>query len=144
MKNILSVIVFITFSLSLISQNEQTHVPASKSIIGIWRQTGVSQMNGKTMDRLTGNYKVINADSTYFTFVAWPEKTVIEHYGTCEITSDSTLVEHIVIHSMNSSLNGTDQFTRFKLINENTIEMGWSLDNKNWVNEKWTRLPLSR
>lgn len=45
---------------------------------------------------------------------------------------------------MNPNLNGKDNFMKFKLIDENTAEMAWSLDNIHWVNEKWERLPLSR
>jgi len=142
MKNII-ILFFLTFSLVTNAQIKQTQLPASKSIVGIWRQTTWVQ-NDKSFKILTGNYKVINTDSTYFTFVTWPEKTVIGHYGSYEITSDSTLVEHIITHSIHPNLNGKDQFTKFKQIDENTMNMAWSLDNKNWVNEEWTRLPLSR
>lgn len=48
------------------------------------------------------------------------------------------------MHSMNSSLNGKEQFTKFKLNDENNMDMAWSLDKINWVNERWTRLQLSR
>lgn len=140
MKNIFLLLI-IAFSLSTKAQKEKTHIPASKTIVGIWRQTGVITSNGTTIDRLTGNYKVINADKTYYTFVTWPKKTVIGHYGSYEITSDSTLVESIIKHSMNSNLNGKDQYNKFKLIDENTLEMSWSLNNKKWFPEKWTRLP---
>lgn len=143
MKNIF-ILLFLTLSFFTNAQTELTYIPASKSVIGIWRQTGIGLANGETVDRLTGNYKVINADSTYFTFVTWSNETTIGHYGSYEITSDSTWVEHIIIHSMNSDLNGKDQFTKFELIDKNTMYMAWSPDAKSWVNEKWTRLPLSR
>lgn len=76
---------FLTFSLLANAQTEQTHIPASTSIVGIWRQTEIALTKGKTMDRLTGNYKVINVDGTYYTFVTWPNETVIGQYGTYKI-----------------------------------------------------------
>ncbi|MFI0428089.1 DUF4488 domain-containing protein [Mariniflexile sp. HMF6888] len=143
MKNIL-ILLFLTFSLLTNAQREQTHIPALKSIVGIWRQTGIALTNGNTMDRLNGNYKVINADGSYYTFVTWPNETVIGQYGTYKIKSDSILVEHIIMHEMNSNLNGKDCTIKYKLIDETTLMMAWSFDNEKWVNEKWTRLPLAR
>jgi hypothetical protein len=145
MRTILTLFIL---TISLISygqtkSNQQTHVPAAKTLVGIWRQTTVMLNNGNSVKALTGNYKVINADGTYYTFVTWPEKTTIGHYGSYEIKSDSLLVEHIINHSMNPNLNGTDQLSKFKQIDENTIEMAWSIDNINWINERWERLPLS-
>ena len=148
MKNIL-VLLFLTFSLLTNAQTEQTHIPASKSIVGIWRQTGIENRNtGEIIDIISGNYKVINADGTFFTFVTWgindPSKdTVIGQYGTYEITSDNTLVEHIIKHIINPNLNGTDGDIKFKQIDENTIIISWCSDNKIRIHEKWTRLPLS-
>ncbi len=143
MKNIL-ILLFLTFSLLANAQTEQTHIPASKSMVGIWRQTGIALTNGKTMDRLTGNYKVINADGSYYTFVTWPNETVIGQYGTYKIKSDNILIEYIIMHEMNSNLNGKDCTIKYKLIDETTLMMAWSFDNEKWVNEKWTRLPLAR
>ncbi|MDO3693315.1 DUF4488 domain-containing protein [Wenyingzhuangia sp. chi5] len=124
------------------SETDNTHIIESKSMVGFWRQTGVTS-NGKTYDRLTSNYKMINDDGSYFTFITWPKNTSIGHYGSYEITSDSTLTEHIVLH-MNPELNGTDQYTRFKLIDKDTLIMDWSLDNERWVCEKWTRIPITK
>lgn len=77
-------------------RDEQTHIPTSKSLIGIWRQSTWVFRNGTSVNALTGNYKVVNADRTYYTFVTWPEKTSIGQFGSYEIKSDSLLVEHII------------------------------------------------
>ena len=135
------------FSVITYGQSNQTHLPASKTLVGIWRQTGVTQ-NGNLVDVISGNYKVINSDGTYFTFVTWgmrdqSKDTAIGHYGTYKTTSDSTLVEHIVKHVMYPPLNGKDSLLKFRLIDENTIIMAWSSGDKTWVDEKWSRLPLS-
>lgn len=149
MRNIFTLF-FLTFSLLTTAQSKQTHIPASKSIFGIWRQTGiVNRTNGQIVPVLSGNYKVINADGTFYTFVSWgtrdPEKgTTIGQYGSFEIKSDSTLVEHIIKHVIDSNLSGTTGVLKYKLIDEKTLMMAWKNNNGIWVDEKWTRLPLSR
>lgn len=147
MKKLFILFTFMIFSQISNGQTTPTHLPASKSLVGIWRQTGVNY-GGKVVEVKSGNYKVINPDGTFFTFVTWGMKdqskdTSIGQYGTYKITSDSTLVENIAKHIMNPNLNGKDSGIKFRFINENTIMMAWSIDNKRWVNEKWTRLPLT-
>ena len=149
MKNIFTFLILILF-LQSNAQTEQTHIPASKSIVGIWRQTGfVNPNNGETVTVLTGNYKLINPDGTYFTFVTWGSNdpingTTIGKYGTYEVKSDELMVEHTIKHVIVPSLSGKSGEVKYKLIDENTLMMAWQNDFKQWVNEKWTRLPLSR
>ena len=149
MKNIFTFLILI-LSLQSNAQTEQTHIPASKTMIGIWRQTGiVNPNNGQTINVLSGNYKVINPDGTYFTFVTWgsndPIKgTTIGQYGTYEIKSDALMMEHINKHVINPQLNGKSAELKYNFIDENTLMMAWQNDFKQWINEKWTRLPLSR
>ena len=143
MKNIFALL-FLAFSIFTNAQTEQTHIPASKSIVGIWRQTTWVNNNGETTDRLTGNYKVINADGTYFTFVTWSNETTIGQYGTYEIKTDSTLVESVIKHSMNPNLNGTSGTLMYELKDEKTLMMAWKNNMGNWVNEKWARLRSPR
>lgn len=146
-----TVILLIFCSLFSFSQAKQTHTPASKSLKGIWRQTGIENpVNGKVVDILSGNYKVINEDGTFYTFVTWnmrdPFKgTTIGQYGDYQIKSDSTLIEHIVKHVINPSYDGKDVELKYELIDESTMMMAWwNLDKEVWVSERWTRLPLSR
>lgn len=92
------------FSLISFGQTFPTHLPASKSLVGIWRQTGATY-GGNFVEAKSGNYKVINPDGTFFTFVTWgmrdqSKDTAIGQYGTYELTSDSTLVEHVIKHIM--------------------------------------------
>jgi hypothetical protein len=123
----------------------KTHVPASKTLVGIWRQTGMTNPNdGEVYGIRSGNYKVINPDGTFYTFVTWNmQSTTIGQYGSYTITSDSTLVEHIVQHAMVPKLNGKDCMVRYKIIDENTMMSAWSFDNKKWVEDRMTRLSLS-
>ena len=149
MKNIF-ILLFLTFSVVANAQTEQTQIPESKSIVGIWRQTGIIHPNnGNLMPVLSGNYKLINPDGTFFTFVSWgtkdPKKgTTIGQYGTYEIKTDSTLVENVIKHSMNPNLSGTTGTLMYELKDEKTLMMAWKNNMGNWVNEEWTRLPLSR
>jgi hypothetical protein len=145
MKHIFTLLI-IVFSATLSAQTKQIHIPVSKSIIGIWRLIDERTLaNGESIKILTGDYKVINADGTYYTFVTWPNETTIAQYGSYEIETDSTLVEHIIENVLHPRLNGKNSPIKYSLIDENTMMMAWSfsLDGNNWVNEKWIRLPLA-
>lgn len=127
----------------------QTHVPASESLVGIWRQTAImNNFTGKLIDVKSGNYKVFNSDSTFYTFIIWgkqsiTQETTIGQYGNYNVTSDSTLVEHIIEHTINPKMNGSESHIRYELVDDNNLIIKWSLDNKKWIAEKWSRLPLS-
>ena len=144
MKNIF-ILFLLTFSLLTNAQTKKTHIPASESIIGIWRQTtqAINTLNGQKTDILSGNYKIINADGTYYTFITWPNETVIGQYGSYIIKSDSMLIEHIIMHVTNPSLNGKDSPIKYNLIDKNTMMAAWTPNGTNWINEKWIRLPLT-
>lgn len=145
MKHIFTLLI-IVFSATLSAQTEQNHAPISKSIVGIWRLIDERTFaNGESMKIATGDYKVINADGTYYTFVTWPNETTIAQYGSYQIESDSTLVEHIIKHVLHPRLSGKKSPIKYSLIDENTMMMAWSYNfNGNiWINEKWIRLPLA-
>lgn len=120
----------IIVSLALILPNillAQQHLPESKSLVGLWRQTlFVKGDNVEKTQIKTGNYKVINPDGTFYTFIIWgagntnPVKdiTTIGLYGTYKITSDSTYTEHIVKHSIIPSMNNTDSQLKHKRIDD--------------------------
>ena len=148
MKNSI-ILLFLIFSSITIAQTNQTHIPASETMVGIWRQTGLVNPNtGEMMEVISGNYKVINPDKTYFTFVTWgindPRRpTVIGQYGTYEIISDSSLVEHIVKHDLNAKMTGTSVELRYIMKDKNTLMLAWKNHIDIWVNEVWTRLYTS-
>ncbi|MEL1240586.1 DUF4488 domain-containing protein [Flavobacterium flavipallidum] len=145
MKHIL-VLLIVVFSVKLSAQTEQNHIPISKSIVGIWRLIDERKLtNGESIRILTGDYKVINADGTYYTFATLPNETIIVQYGSYEIESDSTLVEHIIENVLHPRLSGKDSPIKYNLIDENTMSVAWSynLEGKIWLNEKWIRLPLA-
>lgn len=141
MKKSITLLSFVLISVALIAK---THVPESKNIVGIWRQTGAMSMNGEIIRIKSGNYKVINPDGTYYTFIAWGlnEPTVVGLYGTYKMTSDSTITENIIKHA-NPSMNGKESKIRFRLIDENTMLIMWNA-NGNWIPEHWTRLQFTK
>lgn len=145
MKHIFALLTII-FSATLSAQTKQIHIPVSKSIIGIWRLIDEKTLtNGETINILTGDYKVINADGTFYIFATWPTGITIVQYGSYEIETDTTLVEHIIQNVLHPRLNEKNSPIKYCLIDENTMMMAWSfsLDGNNWVNEKWIRLPLA-
>ncbi|GAB3653937.1 hypothetical protein GCM10028791_24320 [Echinicola sediminis] len=108
----------------------------------------MNNFTGKMIEVKSGNYKVINSDSTFYTFIIWgkeilTQETTIGQYGTYNITSDSTLVEHIIEHTVNPQMNGSESQLRYEMVDENNIIIKWSMNNQKWVSEKWSRLPLS-
>lgn len=134
---------FILLSLVIVSfaLSAQIHVPASKSMVGVWRQTGAMTNSGELVQVKSGNYKVINPDGTSYTIITWGNgSTTIGFYATYKITSDSTCTEHILKHA-NPTMEGKDVALRFKLTDENSLRMDWNRGDR-WITESWTRLQV--
>ena len=149
MKNIFILLLFFSLSAPLTAQIKETHIPVSNTLVGIWKQTGITNPNtGKLTEVQTGNYKVMNPDGTYYTFITWgtgnpTSDTTIAQYGNYEITSENLIAEEIVGHTMDPKLNGKNSTIKFELVDSNTLLMSWSPNDIDWIDEKWTRLPLS-
>lgn len=134
---------FVLLSLVIVSfaLSAQIHVPASKSMVGVWRQTGAMTNTGELIKVRSGNYKIINPDGTSYTIITWGNgSTTIGFYATYTITSDSTYTEHIIKHA-NPAMNGKDSALRFKLTDENSMRMDWKSGDR-WITESWTRLQV--
>lgn len=127
------------------AQEDIIHVPASKSLIGFWRQTGYpSPKTGEPKEVVTGNFKVINADGSFYTFSTYArDKAGIGQYGTYKVTSDSTLTEIAVKHILTPSHTGKISPLKYKLIDENTLMVSWKHDETRNAKELWTRVPTS-
>lgn len=133
--------VFLGLIIVSLSLSSQIHVPASKSMVGVWRLTGVMNDNGEFVKMTTGIYKVINPDGTTYTIATWGNNpSTIGFYATYTITSDSTYTEHIIKHG-DPAMNGKDSELRFKLTDENSMRVEWKLDNR-WISQSWTRLQV--
>jgi hypothetical protein len=102
----------------------QIHVPASKSFVGVWRQTGRVLNTGAVIPDTTGNLKVINPNKTDYTILKNGNRgAVIGFYAT----------------PVN---NGKDFLGKFKLINEKTLRSDWEMGDR-WVGEIWTRVEVA-
>jgi len=133
---------FLIFNLSFVSciKSGQTHIPASKSFVGIWRLTeGVMHGSSET----TGMFTVNNPDGTFYIFTtSGTDRTnaSILQYGTYEITSDSTCNERIVKHNTQPSMNNTKFLIKFRFKDDNTMISQWKLGKSPWFSEEWTRV----
>lgn len=134
--------------------NAQTHIAESKSIVGIWRMTGIMTEDGFT--KINGNtYKVITSDGYYYSIstavdivtkleghatqtVSYPP--MITGYGTYTILSDSTYVEHVIFNT-NTFINGWDIDMKYELPDENTLKSQYKI-NDIWNPEKFERVRI--
>jgi hypothetical protein len=126
---------------------KHVHIPASKSVIGIWRQTGLKRpLTNKYVRMKAGYYKILNADGTYYTLLTWTNNTPIKNttigkYGSYTVISDSTILEHTTKHET-PKFNGADDNITYKLIDDNTMTVGWENEQGLWIYEEWTRVPF--
>ena len=146
--NLRKAVYLITILLIVSCKANPTHIPTSETMVGIWRQTGLGNPNtGEMMEVLTGNYKVINADKTFFTFVTWGsydqrKGTTIGQYGSYKFNTENTLVEYIIQNSLSPKMSGTSNDLRYTLTDKNTLQLSWINDSGIMMKELWTRLPF--
>lgn len=125
---------------------DKRHLPASTGLVGMWRQSGAIDSNGTIIEIPSGNYKVINPDGTFYTFIVWGEKrpTQIGLYGTYTITSDSTYTEKIIKHGINPRMSGTSSELRYRFLDENLLLLEYKNEALNrWIPEIWRRVELA-
>lgn len=122
-----------------------THMMESKSLIGVWQQSGANQKNVRDASLMKmGIYKMINADNTFFTLSGGGVDLFCSFYGTYQMTSDSTFTEKIIKHNLSPSMSGSESMLRFKMIDENTMAVDYFDSEYNrWVSEIWIRVPLN-
>jgi len=122
----------------------QKDLVESKSLIGIWQQAQVNKISdGQSKIIKTPIYKVLNADKTFYCFLINNNElnTNISHFGSYEITSDSTFTESVTRHYTSPSMDNSVSQMRFKLLDENTLLMQYyNSVNKQWVPEIWVRV----
>ena len=146
---------FIIFCLavtSVLQAQEKQHLAESKSLIGIWRQIGMTKNNaGEVVSVKSPTYKVVNPDGTFYAFITWgaysnvqSDETTINLYGTYTFTSDSTFTEHIIKHSGNPKMDNTESELKYKFVpgsNNNAVYMMWkNTVSSTWIPEIWERV----
>lgn len=132
--------------LAAFGQNEEkkpSFWTESQSLVGLWQQTGA--FDGEEIVPVTSsNYKVINADGTFYCLVAPKShqfKVVL--YGTYTVDSDSTYTEHIVKHGAFDRMDGTTSKLRYRVVDSNTLLIQFYNETmKGWVPESWKRVKM--
>lgn len=150
-KNLLFPILAFGFCATLSAQKptQKKLLPESRSLVGMWHQQASTNPNDTRFS--TGNYKVIAADSTFYTFVVAPQSPgKIWVYGTISNMTDSSFVENIV-HATNESLIGKGSPLKYRLIDENTLQCQYKLEinvqgekMERWVPELWKRVEVQQ
>lgn len=120
---------------------QKTHIAVSKSLVGFWRYSGTWIPNGSTLIIPTNNYKVINADGSYYTFVVTNAITQVLVWGKVEMTSDSTYTEFITKNGQNPGADNVRCFQNYKLVDDGSVMLSKYAINDNWSREKWIRVP---
>lgn len=143
-KTLLSLVVLLTVVFT--GNAQEKHLPASKNIVGVWNQLIVLPTGQKVT---TGNYKVINADNTFYTMIVWAlngrkdKPSTIGLYGTYSIDTDSTYTEHIVESGVNPKMSNTNSQLKYKMLDENTLLIQFKNEaTGKWMPEIWIRVQL--
>lgn len=145
-------IVYISLLMSVLTfSQKKNNILESEGLVGFWQQAVAmkNELTGELTFEYMGNYKVINPDGSFFAFFVIPDKvfrgnrtvpnTIMNVYGTYEMTSDSTFTEHIIHHSSPKYIN-TNSVLRFKHKDKNTLVQEFKNDNNDWVPEIWKRV----
>ncbi|AIQ00471.1 DUF4488 domain-containing protein [Ornithobacterium rhinotracheale] len=144
MKKIFFVFVAV-FGIMLNAQEASKHIPISKDLVGFWQQRYIIQTaNGEKKLKSSGNYKVINPDGTYYTFmIVAPRNSdiqvpIILQYGTYELIDDTHFNEHIIDHNNPKFVNTNSQL-RYKKMDDNMILQEYKNEKGVWIPEIWRR-----
>ncbi len=146
------VLLFVSCS-SLQKTNEAKHqLLTSKSLVGVWNQVFPSLKTKKFLR--SGNFKFINPDGTFYLMtvksncknVLLNAPTGISMYGTYEVTSKNTFIEHIEKHLLRSEMSGTESRLRYKLKTADLLMIEYKNEvTGKWIPEIWVRVkPIER
>lgn len=130
---------------SVIFSQEIIHVPKGNGgIVGFWQHVIPIKdlLRNKTIYRITGNYKVINPDHTFYNFSSIYDDMVISGYGTYQITSDSTLIEHSA-YNKNNHFDNIDLEIKFKKKSDDVFFQQFTIEGKT-IHEAWRRVKIGR
>ncbi len=124
----------------LAHKKKNENMALSENMVGVWRQVVIH----KEQAELTGNYKFLNPDGTFYSMVVMgaSKSSFVMMCGNYTITSDSTFNEEIIKHS-NPKMRGTESELKYKLLEKNMLLIKYknSATNK-WIPEIWARVPM--
>ena len=119
---------------------QKTNIAVSKSLVGFWQYSGTWVPNGSTLTNPSQNYKVINADGSYYSFIVSNTITQIPVWGRVEMTSDSTYTEFITKNGQNPGADNVRCFQTYKLEDNGRIMLSKYANAGTESREKWIRV----
>jgi len=141
-------IIFVFFLfIGLTSTQAENRVIESNSIVGFWQHIRVTKnADGTNHLAPSGIYKVINSDSTFFSFITSPTGSglVLTMFGSYKVTSDSTCTENVQTSLSAVNLPTKKNELRYKLVDKNTLFVQFHvLSNDTWTPEIWIRVTIN-
>lgn len=142
------VLLIILVSTLSFAQNRK-YLPESKDLVGLWQQVGNAYKDTKGNLRIipVGNYKVINNDGTFYTFMLTENGfSGMILYGEYKTTSDSTLEEYVIHHS-NERYNNSSSIMKYKIIDNDFLLLTFknmSIENGKEIKEVWVRVKTQK
>ncbi len=140
MKKLFSLLIVGIFATScIILPCSKTNIINSTNLVGVWGQV-VETRSGQ--DVYTGVIKVINSDNTFYLIWNSRNNPQIGLYGTYTLNgAKGSYTEHIMFHSLDHQLNGTDSELKYELIDENTLLLEFHLKKNGYMGrEVWRRI----
>ncbi|MDD4637018.1 MAG: DUF4488 domain-containing protein [Bacteroidales bacterium] len=140
-------IIFVFFLfIGLTSAQAENRVIESNSTVGFWQHIRVTKnADGTNKVAPSGIYKVINADSTFFSFMTSPTGSglALTMFGSYKVTSDSTYTENVQTSLSALGLPTKNNELRYKLVDKNTLFVQFHvLSNDTWTPEIWVRVTM--
>lgn len=140
------VIIVFLLLIGVLSVKAENRVIESNSIVGFWQHIRVTKnADGTNHIAPSGIYKVINADSTFFSFITSPTGSglVLTMFGSYKVTSDSTYTENVQTSLSAVDLPTKNNDMRYKLVDKNTLFVQFHvISNDTWTPEIWVRVTL--
>ncbi|MBS9767259.1 MAG: DUF4488 domain-containing protein [Flavobacteriaceae bacterium] len=138
-------------------KSNKVDVFSSADLVGVWGEISEIEKNGTTHEVYTGMIKVINPNNTFYVILnckgnpfrdlsgTIQNNPFIGLHGTYELGKKdgdfTSYTEHIVSHSLNPTLNGTDSELKYKMIDKNTLLLMYRIKSTGFVGrEVWKRI----
>jgi transcriptional regulator with XRE-family HTH domain len=131
---------FSVLILTLVVLPSMAQTKTQKQLVGLWRQTGVMTVDGTIVSVVTGRYRITNPDNTFLMFTensSTAPNAAFWQSGTIQFLSDSSSVEHILMHR--EGIDGRFIEVHFRFLDDNTLLSKWR-NGSQWITECWERI----
>ena len=110
---------------------------------GVWQQVQISPTDKHVMHLPV--WKVLQNDGNFFIFLITDKsgQSIIAHEGHYNVTSDSTVVEHVTSSVINSAFVGLSNNITYSFVGKDKINITYQLPGAaNSTTESWVRVKL--